>query len=360
MIAILEDLVLSGWIPQPIDMPRHQHQACPACSAAIQPLTSINTHRGTMTVAECCSCGWLGYADPPSAAWWAEFYSRQWDQHGKTAQFDPLRMHVHPTVGWLMREFPDPQRQPRVLDFGCGFGVALSQLRREGYQNLYGVETCQHRREYARDQQGLDVRSSLADFAGMKFDAIALHHVLEHCLEPAPLCLQFSQLLEPHGLLHIDVPDQAAEPTMGVLMFLPHVHSFTSHSLVELCHGAGVAVREVFEANGDLVCTATQTDLWPTPNTVPAQTWHQLHAAKMDRAIGPGLLVPFGLGRKFPILVWSGYRETPQAWSETDQAQIELALRFAYQPRAAKFVCDHSTSTGAVPYALIAPHLYVK
>ena len=99
----------------------------------------------------------------------------------------------------------------RVLDIGCGGGLFLSLLKREGAQAL-GIELSDSRAHYAATRHGLEVhkRPIESDFwqkgAQGTFDAVTLWDVIEHVNYPLQTLQCAANVLKPGGLLLIDTP----------------------------------------------------------------------------------------------------------------------------------------------------------
>jgi ubiquinone/menaquinone biosynthesis C-methylase UbiE len=95
----------------------------------------------------------------------------------------------------------------RVLDVGCGQGVALELWQDQGYQpvgitlNETDVAVCRQRgfTVYAMDQ-------SFLEFADGEFAAIWCRHCLEHSIFPYFTLSEFQRVLQPSGAIYIEVP----------------------------------------------------------------------------------------------------------------------------------------------------------
>lgn len=113
-------------------------------------------------------------------------------------QVEVLRKH-HPIEG------------AKVLDIGCGGGLFLSLLKREG-ANVLGIELSDGRAHYAATKHDLEIhkRPIESEFwqTGYKnyFDAVTLWDVIEHVNYPVQTLQCAVNVLKPGGLLLIDTP----------------------------------------------------------------------------------------------------------------------------------------------------------
>jgi hypothetical protein len=83
------------------------------------------------------------------------------------------------------------------------------------------------------------------DFGGRRFDLIVSWHVVEHLRDPFGALRRMHELLLPHGLLHLAVPDMA-EPhktPLGLFHFA-HLHGFTHETLEMMAAKAGFSVAD--------------------------------------------------------------------------------------------------------------------
>jgi 2-polyprenyl-6-hydroxyphenyl methylase/3-demethylubiquinone-9 3-methyltransferase len=104
-----------------------------------------------------------------------------------------------------------PLTGANVLDIGCGGGLFLSLLKREG-ANVQGIELSDSRAHYAATKHNLEIhkRPIESDFwqTGYKnhFDAVTLWDVIEHVNYPVQTLQCALNVLKPGGLLLIDTP----------------------------------------------------------------------------------------------------------------------------------------------------------
>jgi SAM-dependent methyltransferase len=102
-----------------------------------------------------------------------------------------------------------PAYRRRLLDIGTGPGFFLRTAKARGWRVL-GVEPSQQAATYARSL-GIEVAEGFFNAetaAGLgRFDAIQLNNVLEHVPDPAAILIEARALLEPNGVLCVNVPN---------------------------------------------------------------------------------------------------------------------------------------------------------
>jgi len=128
--------------------------------------------------------------------------ARWWDPRGP---MKPLHQMNPARIGWIQGLLAGPTR---ILDVGCGAGLAAEALARHGHAVL-GIDAAREAIEAARahaDGLGLALayRSCVAETLvaeGARFPVITCLEVIEHVPDPAAFVRVLSALLEPDGLL---------------------------------------------------------------------------------------------------------------------------------------------------------------
>jgi SAM-dependent methyltransferase len=96
----------------------------------------------------------------------------------------------------------------RILDIGCGSGAYLDLMQEVGWET-YGVEPSEVGAKWAR-ANGHDVFcGELLDarYPSAFFDAILMHHVLEHVPNPGAVLHECHRILKGGGLVLVNVPN---------------------------------------------------------------------------------------------------------------------------------------------------------
>jgi 2-polyprenyl-6-hydroxyphenyl methylase / 3-demethylubiquinone-9 3-methyltransferase len=134
--------------------------------------------------------------------------SRWWDPRGPMR---PLHAMNPARIGWILshatRRFPDPGGV-RLLDVGCGAGLAAEALSRHGFDVL-GIDAAVDVIDVARAHAaGSNPRYRVAQTEdllaeGQRFPLITALEVIEHVPDPAAFVRVLIALLEPGGMLFL-------------------------------------------------------------------------------------------------------------------------------------------------------------
>jgi SAM-dependent methyltransferase len=221
---------------------------------------------------------------------------------------------------------------------GCGFGIAAWQLKQLGYP-VRGVEKSQHRADVA-NAHGVRTVKELSQIG--TFDVVTAHHVLEHTVDPNAFIAEIAEHQDEGGILYLSVPNQVGEPSMGCLLFLPHLHSFIGQSLVSLCnrHGYDIHAASVSGFNLEVAFIKRPgKSLWGPPSGGAT--------AKLSRAVHAN-----GQGS---LLSWCGNHT--DAWFTTPE-RFEQWKQKQWKPRAVR--AERVRGPGRFPVELEVPCLFVK
>ncbi len=149
--------------------------------------------------------------------------------------------------------FP-PFGNRRILDVGCGQGLYLADMHKEGW-DVYGCDISREKVECLSRVFGphhvLLGEVDALSFPGGFFDAVSLWHVIEHLYDSASALQRVYELLRPGGRLVIGTPNATSPEarTFGrwwVGYDVPrHLVVFSRRSLLAQLERAGFAVTGV-------------------------------------------------------------------------------------------------------------------
>ena len=200
----------------------HVLRACPVCGAAkprvlfrqdfaaVEAATPVTGY----DVAVCGACG-CGYADgiPDQRAfdrYYREMSKYEYHQReGAESEYDQRRLEM--IAGIIAPHVP--RRLARILDIGCSTGRLLANLRERGFPNVVGLDPSPGCAAAAKRLYGIDVHTMTLDQLGAteeRFDVAILVGVLEHLRDLDEAFVHLRTLLNPGGLLYVEVPDATA------------------------------------------------------------------------------------------------------------------------------------------------------
>ena len=204
-----------------------------------------------------------------SAAELAQFDAiagRWWDPKGPMAPLhamNPLR------CGWIADRLPAPCR---LLDVGCGAGLASEALARRGHTVL-GLDAAPQTLDAARRHaEGQDLAltyrlGTTGDLVreGQRFDAVTALEVIEHVPDQPGFLRDLAALLEPEGLLFVSTLNRTARSLLVaklgaeyVMRLLPRgTHDWqrfvTPAEMHRFARDAGLRMREVSGMSYDVL-----------------------------------------------------------------------------------------------------------
>jgi len=187
----------------------------------------------------CDDCG--GLQKTPDAQWLSEI-EQIYDHYQLYHQSDGAEQPIfeiggsvgvprsHKLIRFLL-ETLQLEQSGRLLDFGCGTGVALRNFSHAspGWQ-LYGAEL---------SERSLPALNSIPGFKTLytcpipeipeRFNLITLIHSLEHVLEPVATLAELRECVEDSGHVFVEVPDCGCTPYD--LIIADHLTHFTLDTL---------------------------------------------------------------------------------------------------------------------------------
>ncbi|MEW6584672.1 MAG: class I SAM-dependent methyltransferase, partial [Nitrospirota bacterium] len=163
--------------------------SCPFCKEVVhgKALDNIQKNGEIYAVFYCRGCR-VGFTVPkPSAEDISELYST-----GSYRIISGKRFHIFFEFLIYLFRYQRKKRVEkfkkggRIVDIGCGRGLFLHIMRRNGWDVL-GVELNDETAAYAREKYGIKIKTGSAlnwSIPDGSVDVIALNHVLEHVDDP--------------------------------------------------------------------------------------------------------------------------------------------------------------------------------
>lgn len=214
------------------------------------------------TIVKCRKCG-LCFTNPrPSVESLSHFYTLKYfkdEDENRFNLFDKdhcsyLGKEIASNQGQSIADIESRfQKRGNLLELGAATGSFLKAMRSRGWR-VQGVELSRDAVEAARKYEGVDVFCGpLEDFeTEEKFDVICLYHSLEHVPDPAYVIERSYNLLNPNGIVVIEVPNLNAfdikwSGKRKLLNYdLPlHLSHFTPEVLAERLSAVGFEIVDV-------------------------------------------------------------------------------------------------------------------
>jgi 2-polyprenyl-3-methyl-5-hydroxy-6-metoxy-1,4-benzoquinol methylase len=162
------------------------------------------------------------------------------------------RLSLFQDVGRGAGMWLEASSRGKLLDVGCGSGQFLAQMAELEWQ-VTGVEPDGDAVKVAQ-ALGLDVRHGMLEDAKLpenSFDAVTLHHVIEHVLDPVSVLQSCWRVLKPGGQLIVVAPnvESLSHQRFGSNCFHldppRHLIHFSAATLRETAVKAGIRVHNV-------------------------------------------------------------------------------------------------------------------
>jgi 2-polyprenyl-3-methyl-5-hydroxy-6-metoxy-1,4-benzoquinol methylase len=169
----------------------------------------LGCDREKYNVVKCRKCGLHSLFPIPTDSELESIY-KDYAIKGNRIAVEELRMkNIYPKKVSLIRKYI--VKTGKILDIGAGIGGFTVIAKREGF-HVTGIEPEKEQCELAKKLNNIDlVCSKFENFIygdPIRYDAIHLHHVLEHLQDPKGSLISIREKLEENGILILEVPNQ--------------------------------------------------------------------------------------------------------------------------------------------------------
>ncbi len=190
---------------------RQKH--CPHCRAS--DATVLARKHSVVKIRRCDQCA-LCFTDPIYQSWLpGAFYDAFYSENDLTTDVPtPAALQVlkankfagtNKDFAKRLAKFKARGLGSKLLELGSSWGYFLHQAREFGF-DATGVEIATRRRNYGREQLGVDIRAAIEELPAAQFDWLYTSHVLEHFNDLSQIFGQMARVLKPGAQVLIEVP----------------------------------------------------------------------------------------------------------------------------------------------------------
>lgn len=156
---------------------------------------------------------------------------------------------------WKRRIVEKSSIEKTILDFGCGTGEFLEEMKTHGWATA-GVEPSSIASASAK-KKSARIYQSLAEIHQQAFDAITLWHVLEHVHDLNGTLKKLRELLKKNGTIFIAVPNyesadaQSYQSHWAAYDVPRHLWHFSKNNMKQLLESNGFRLVEILPMKMD-------------------------------------------------------------------------------------------------------------
>jgi len=141
----------------------------------------------------------------------------------------------------------------RLLDIGAAGGSFLKVVKDDGGWGIHGVEPNRWMCECGKEKYGIDIKQGdifSANYDREIFDVVTLWDVIEHTPDPKAVLKECRKLLNPSGIIVVNIPDISTWLVKAMGRKWPfwssvHLYYFTKKTMVQMLDEAGFDVIKI-------------------------------------------------------------------------------------------------------------------
>ena len=197
----------------------------PRCASCASERSTVRYDFGSEQIRRCQQCGLLYIHPLPSEEETRDVYGESYFQNDQFmrgtnaalfgyADYVAERFNKQPQYAAIAREIttlldPTPDRRPRLLEVGCGFGYFLDVAFEENF-DVSGLEFNPHAVERLKRKYAFPIACGALETAALpprSVDAAVLFDVIEHLRDPFTALDRLRDTLMPKGVLVLSTVD---------------------------------------------------------------------------------------------------------------------------------------------------------
>jgi len=144
----------------------------------------------------------------------------------------------------------------QLLDIGCGDGRFLHRMKDRGW-SVTGLDFDQQAARAAKEKYDIEVKVCRLKEMGCpdnSFDAVTMHHVIEHVFDPVATLREVCRILKPGGMVVVVTPNA---DSLGLRIYGPnwrgleaprHIQIFSPPALGAAARNAGLVSAQVYSS----------------------------------------------------------------------------------------------------------------
>jgi 2-polyprenyl-3-methyl-5-hydroxy-6-metoxy-1,4-benzoquinol methylase len=170
----------------------------------------IGANNSKFRVVRCTRCSLHSLFPLPTNREIKEIYSNYIVKGDRELVENKRQLNVYPhKISIIKQHYPNVKT---VLEIGAGMGGFINVALKRGIEKIIGIEMDKEQVRIAKEVYNIDlVNSTFEDYILLNnelFDAVHMHHVLEHFKDPKNILNSIYKLLKPGGVLIFEVPNQ--------------------------------------------------------------------------------------------------------------------------------------------------------
>lgn len=240
-----------------------EDRSCPVCNSNKKELLFTQSFSGIMEsnllvgyeVVCCRECGFCFADKIPDQERFDKYYRDLSKYESNTLEYKPSQYDLN-RFGVMMpviTAFLD-KTDLHIVEVGCATGLLLSLIKKEGFNNITGIDPSHGCTETARKNYGIKVLTrtlSEIDLEPNSVDLLILVGVLEHVKDLDLSLEKLRSVLTPNGKLYIAVPDASqyhkGEDAPFQEFSIEHINFFGPASLSNLMKKNGFSILQVVQ-----------------------------------------------------------------------------------------------------------------